>query len=274
MITRDVADCNSKLNFKPHKSWDISLPILCWQNYLLTHFEISNTNLDNQKAIDLSQKPANAFIQIFHSIYPQLTFVELARFYTLAKNENLVLNWHDFFKAYNYRFCESLVDSIDSIIKSPLYFQNWCQNKDISPRDIEILKCLNKSSNYDSLFTFFTTHQINKNFGVQSLEIAVELFLMETPIDKIVACYNPLSPENTLHELKRLRYPNDTNKLENSKKILNAIPQINGVESYVKRYGDRSGIEFKFFTETPDDFNKKMKSLIKWNELRNESPWI
>ena len=171
MITREAKNCNDHLDFKPLNRSTPFLPTYSWGAFILTNFE----NWQSSLIIDLKSEDRK-FSEVVFAIYPDLTICELARLYSPAKEMVVDCNWYDFFKNYKLRYCENLVSSFQQIIKTSSKFQSWCSEKQLSLRDLSILRSIQLNSSHNDILNKIVALSPSKSVGVQLIELAIESY--------------------------------------------------------------------------------------------------
>ncbi len=265
----EATKINSSLNFKPLNIWPANLPIYSWGPWQLTGFEDSHKN---SLVVDLKITGSDLKSAI-HSLYPKLSLPELARIYSFKGLISQHLNWIDFFEHYNLRFNENLSLVLEKLILCPMPFQIWCSKKDIFPKDIEILRSVEISTEQTWILNAIASSSASKSTAVQILEFSLELLGMGTSLTDLQSLFSG-SPETCLNEVKKIRFPMNHKILSENQKKLESLTTINGVEVKWKRKGDQSGLELRIFAENEVSLNKKIKSIEKWNDLHRNQIWM
>ena len=270
MISRLASECKKSYNFEPISKWSTHFPIYSWGDELLCGFNLESEN-ESLLALDLKSY-SNSFSHVFQFIYPHLTVAELARFYQLVAHKNLIDSWDSFFSFYHLRNSDNLRITLSSLVQTPLEFQRWCSEKQVQVREISVLRCTSDLSQLSEILKIFTKLNPSRGLGGQILELLVELFEMKTSQYELL---NALSRDSSscLEKLISLRHPHANLQQQNKKNQQNQYLKINGIEVQWKRYGDSSGIEFKFFTESKDEFYQRLNSLHKWHESSMDNLW-
>ncbi|MCB0355942.1 MAG: hypothetical protein KDD40_02985 [Bdellovibrionales bacterium] len=266
MITREYVDCNKSYDFKPLKDWPHSLPAYTWKEELLCAFNDSSQSL----AIDLSTTHLT-LAQVLKDLYPQLSFSELARLYhVLAKNTEM--DWTAFFSYYNLKYNENLSLTLVALINTPIPFQNWCSEKQLSTRDLSILRCVKDLPSIHFILDAIANLSPSKSMGSSILEMSIELSQMSYTLDEIIHLFSS-SADETLHQLRQLRFKNACQDSQRHNAQLQQLNKPQGLDIQWKRYGDRSNLEIKFFSENQKKKKKKVNSLKRWQDTYGDESW-
>lgn len=256
------------LDFAPRSPTPAIFPLFVWNNWALNHFSAPMTpSLIRQ---DVSAQPLESALQ---QIYPQLNFAELSRLYRRLKLAELSFSPETLFSFYNFRFDSRLEKILDVFEKLPLEFQNWCGDREVSPRDISPLTALPDPQVLNDFFTLVhESASFSRSQMAQALELLVELSLMKnswsvlTPADVT----KPNWPDFWLLTLKSLRFPVTTEKDQEQKDQWNTLPWSKDFSTKWTRSGDKSGLEVKFTLTSKSDLEKKLSALQRVHESWNE----
>lgn len=271
MITRYLGDCNKSYDFKPLVQWPSTLPFFCWDDELLCGFD---TKIKNELQIVINLKSSETqMADVLAFIYPQLTLPELARLYTKLKVIKEIKDWGHFFSLYKIRFCENLISTLDILVQTPISFQLWVSQKQIQARELSPLKCISNFVDIEPFLNKFLELNLTRSQGIQVLELLIELIEMKISKEVLHSLMNG-SPNSIHVKLMEMRYPLATEKQNNVQNKLDNIFKVTGVEALSRRYGDKSGVEVKFFSETNWDFQQRLNSLNKWYETNKDQDWI
>ena len=130
MDEKQLNDLIPSLNFEPHKPRPLGLAAYCWNEWQLTSWD-KNTGV----ALDLSS--THSFIEAMKVSYPALSFVELARIYTLWESLSefkiaTKIEWRSFFESYGVKFDELLCMALININSCSSDFQQWLELRQVS----------------------------------------------------------------------------------------------------------------------------------------------
>lgn len=271
MITRYLGDCNKSYDFKPLKEWPLKLPLFSWDSELLCGFNVKSTS-KNQNVINLKTGHTQ-LADLIAFIYPQLTLSELARLYSKLHTLFVIEDWDYFFSLYKLRFCDNLTSLLELLVQTPLSFQLWVSQKQVQTREINSLKCVSNIYDLTAFFHMFSELNPTRSQGIQILELFIELFEMKYPKNDLLELMKG-SPDLVQTKLQELRHPISTEKKNNLENRLKHVFKVNGVDAHSKRFGDKSGVEIKFFSESNKDFQIRLSSLNKWYENFKDQEWI
>lgn len=272
MLLTQVADCQKDLYFGPLQPWPEALPAMAWGSQLLTGFDRTQG-----PALDLSQGGASeaSFLKALVACYPSLTLPELARIYqswiVLDKTSELEgFSWHEFFAFYSFRDSEVFRQTLLGLAQMPDDFQNWVSEKSLGTKDLAILRSFKDVKDLEPAALWLITHKASKSTGVQILETAGELRLMDYDWEKILPD-EEITPEQWLVRLKSQRYPmNEARLLDKNKKLMQ-LPWPAHTQARWSRLGDETGLEIRFQVRSLSDFQKKLAGLEKMQEPLKDS---
>lgn len=238
----EISQCKI-INFKPLRPWPSHLPPICTGNELIAGF---------QSPLTVAVQPNATFEELLIDCYPTLSLSELARLYALKPN----LNWLDICQKYGLRFSSELESIFGILIKTPESFQNWASEKDLGAKDLSILKL-----SYDSNFLEkIVSLNCSKQIGCKILEWGIELS-GQFSWDRILEKSN--NTDTWYKDLFQLRYPNTSARDQDFHLRVGQTPWPRQVDAQWKRAGDKAGVEIRFTTVSPADFQQKSEALIK-----------
>ena len=265
---KELFTYSNDLNFHPHLSWPQNLPSFSWNNYLLCGFH-EKEKPASSRIIEIKNSQNN-LLEILPRIYPQLNLAELARlYYKLERHKDHLdisdlICWKSFFQHYHLHYCEKLKITLKTITQTPLQFQNWIDQKKVTPKDLSSLTSCFQWKNNPLFFNRFLAFNPSRQEGTQILELLLEFLEMNHSLHDL-----PTNHTNTsawLSSLKEKRYPlSSTKDAKNSHKVKQILwPSF--VSAQWKRQGDETGIEIKFFALSQKDFSKKIKNLERFTK--------
>lgn len=256
MILRDISQCSSKFNFHPLAPWPESLPAICWKEFLIAGFQHQGL------AVDQKNYP---LVDVFTSIYPQLSLSELARLYTLWEEQKKVNEWHLFWPKvcgyYGLRDKDHLRKLLSKLAQTPKSFQDWVSNKKISPGDLAILHSFEKLDSLNLFMEQIAVRSISRQRGLQILELLGELLLLgEESMHRLTATREE-SPESWESRLRGLRYPKTLCSDTSRSQSLSELPWPKFVKTRWVRRGDQAGVELRLEILSGRDLRQKLQSL-------------
>ena len=212
------------------------------------------------ECLDLSEKH---FVDLFQACHPELGLGEFSRFMIALEREwpDLFVEWREALCAvYGWRWSDRLYQMLCVVYLCPREFQNFIDEKKMSVRDLAPLLAVEDVRVVADLLRELPRMMISKFEATRALELFVELFLMGRPLNDLL----PSGDNGGLYvrRLEQWRKPNSSEQDEEWKKTVNAWPWPSQVQAEWQRFGDQSGIEIKFRTTSPDDFQKKLERLL------------
>lgn len=255
MIIKPISQCSKVLDFGPRKPWPEALPALAWKGHLVCGFG----RLDGEEAVDVSER---LFLEVWKACHPELALSELARLVMCIQNMNrefFVEIGEGLFSLYGLRLNDRLMQVLEVLVRTPREFQNWCDEKKMGARDLAPLLAVEDVHEIEPLLRELPRMVISKFEGARALEMFVELFLMNRPINDLL----PTSDNGGLYvrRLEGWRRPAASEHDEEWRRKVGQWPWPSQVQAEWQRFGDQSGIEIKIRTTSPDDFQKKLESL-------------
>ncbi|MCB0363825.1 MAG: hypothetical protein H6624_15935 [Bdellovibrionaceae bacterium] len=256
MKSRPLVQCKKNWDFTPLKLWPKRLPPYCWEEEVLTGFDQSEGN-----AVDLSE--GNSPLEVFQLCYPVLSLAELARLWSLVKNDP---RWghsiEALFRRYGYRWNDELEKTCHYLVTLPMSFQNWCSEKQLSPRDLAPVRALPQPKLENGLWECLAKSRLSKSQGVQALEWAVDLLLMDSRWSELAPMPGE-SDNQWLERLKALRFPH-TQSRDCEKQIqMSRLPWPSRTQGQWIRQGDKGLLDVRFHADSLEDFHNKLEGLAK-----------
>lgn len=251
-----VARCDRSLDFHPRRPWARVLPALAWKGLLLTGFERGEGPV-----LDLSDKCG--FLEAMKTAHPELCLSELGRLHKCLRTHHpeLAREFSEgLFAEYDLRWCERLEQTLDVLLQTPLGFQDWVDEKKVSPRELAPLLALTDVFAVTPFLRELPGANLSKSQAVQALEWVVELFLMGRPLNDLM----PTEP-GYLRRLEQWRKPLTGSSDETWREKVAAWPWPAQVQGQWQRFGDQSGLEIKIRTTSPQDLSKKLERLSSIN---------
>lgn len=230
---------------------------MSWSGQLLCGFERTDGSV-----VEMDAKDSNHFVDLWRAIYPELGLGEMARA-TFALQKVWPELWREwrqgFFTSYQMRNSDRLEQTLIRLLRTPLEFQNWVDDKKVSVRDFSPLLALPDVTELTPLFAALPKMVISRFEGVRSIELVTELYLMGRPLNDLL----PTSDNGSLfvRRLEKWRRPQAEGHDEEWQKTVEQWPWPAQVKAEWQRFGDQSGIEIKIRTTSPEDLQKKLERL-------------
>lgn len=262
-----MAQCDAGLQFSPRLEWPEGLPAVAVNSVIFAGFS-QEMVFNHSIPLNESEKIAS----LFRSLYFELSFVEAARLIEKAAAYSwlplsLILS------KFGWQPTDQFFKVAETLLKTPVGFQNWCSDKKVGPQD---LLPLISAGELELKFLYHDILQfgLSKSLGVKALELGIELILMghvaENLSSERLLTFVPKneSPgEAWVSALKHLRYPETFKRDQEQAKKMSSLPWPGSSQAKWTRQGDRAGIELKLFVTQPSDLKKYMQSLAKVQEM-------
>lgn len=203
--------------------------------------------------------PKTSFEEVLKSLYPSLTLVEWARLVNAVERAGLPLEKDVFSEKHNFRWGEDFSKVCDLILELDEKFLFWANEKQLSTRDLAPLRALASISSFQPYLLKMCEMNPSRSEGVQALEWMVDLFLMGHDLKALVE--NPKSFSNLLRSLRQKRFPLATQQEAGMADLVQKLPWPKKAQARVLRQGDLSGIEIKFFVQSPSDMKTQLDGL-------------
>lgn len=203
--------------------------------------------------------------------FSKLSFVDCARFCSkIASISNSPLDIPPIFELYGFRYNEQMQLVASAVLATPLEFQKWAAEKELGIRDLAPLNLLQQLgehaislSDAHDLLTQLAQLTPSKSEGVKTLEILIELMLMQKSLQELSPRTAPLKETFSLwsERLLKMRNPLSQNYDESQAKQVRALAWPAHVAARWVRVGDMGGIEVKFHATSLEEYRKFVDSL-------------
>ncbi|MCB0321280.1 MAG: hypothetical protein KDD60_10160, partial [Bdellovibrionales bacterium] len=262
---RPLLQCEKNWDFKPILPWSHCLPVLCWGKEQLTGFD--HLPSDGQMAIDTSHDHKSP-LPLMKACYPDLSLPELARLWNIVKdhpewNNNDPQFGNTLVSTYGYRWNHQLELIFKKLIQTPTPFQAWCSHKRVGPQDLAPLRAISEGQ-LEILSPFLSTlgqSPLSKSTGVLLLEWAVDLILLDMPLETIMP-----SVENDVQtwvtQLRCLRFPRTTTQENLSERKIRELPWPSRTQAQWLRQGDQTFLEIKLQPRSQKELQQKIDELV------------
>ncbi len=260
MTNPSVTQCGKSLDFQPHRTWPAALPAITWKGELVCGFERKSGI-----AVDVWENGHAALIDTLKACHPELGLAEIARLSArlekwLAPDALQELR-ENFFRAYGLKWNDRLGELLGCVRLAPREFQDWIDEKSVSPRDLAALLALGeREMEFQPFLAAMTEMRFSRSDGVRALELGAELFLMGRPLSDLLP--SSADPARYLARLEEWRRPRASAADGDLKSEISQWPWPSQVQAEWQRFGDQSGLEIKIRTTSPEDFGKKLERLI------------
>lgn len=261
---------------------DLKIPFLptpkAWTGLALNGQIICGFDLDPQSpVVEQVLATKQAVTQAYFEALPQLSFLQKL----ILISSDLFTDFFDVDLALEKisggrSFAE--LHGLGSLIQQlPTDFLFWVHEKNLHFFDLAVLLSLSTDPNsaetkkwdqqvakFGKILSSWSEVQYSKSQGVQILELLVELFLIHEKNENQVTVLKlqlQTSADQTLKNLKQLRYPETSLKDAESKSVPLPWPGI--VQAQGQRQGDRWGYRLNFFVSNPYELTKTVDQLQK-----------
>ncbi|MFN7729147.1 MAG: hypothetical protein ACK5P7_08330 [Bdellovibrio sp.] len=263
-----ISQCDKRLQFACSQHWPEGLPAVAVNGLVLAGF--GQTLVFNHQ---IEPEDQTAIGQLVTSLYPQMSFMEAARFWQKA-HEISWLPLTDILSRWNVRLNEAWIHSAQIALALPVGFQAWMIEKKFGAQDMMILGTAQAPKNnvkLEPLLHAILATKASRTQGAQILETGVELALMGMTMNVLIAQEGE-SADTWADRLKLLRYPQTSKKDSESEARLQNLPWPGHSQARWVRQGDKAGLELKIFVSNPSDLKKSVTSLQKLQDLLEENP--
>ncbi len=247
------SQCDKSLASSLKTFWPKQVPGVSINGLVLIGFE-QELFFDHQSSTQDIELAAQEISELYQSLYPQPTFVELA---ILAKKrkpwfpfERICSDFH-----FNWTPTEQALSEI--LVSAPQTFQNWCFERKVFQGDLKPLLLLKDPQIFFSAFSDFS---FSKSDGCQVIELSVDLILRD---EKFLVHLKSLfeKPSDLLPALRKLKNPLSAKQDEIWDQKLSLIPNSSLQKIRWLRQGDQKGLEIRFFVSHPKDLSKHRQAL-------------
>lgn len=228
------------------------MPSLQWREWILAG--------DSSTVFDVSNCELGAALKL---AYPQLGLNALAHVISMIPEqaENVC-------QTYDLRINERLSRVFELILLTPASFQKWVDEKKIAPRDLFPLLAVKDLRGAEPILLQLARSTLSKTQGAQALEWAIELFLMERPLDEILS-----NEKNWWSSLRKMRRPRESEQDEKRDRFLKQTPWPSRANGQWLSHTDSPALELKLQARSPrelDQMLEKLKTVVDtWRDLES-----
>jgi hypothetical protein len=241
------------LDFNPRKPWPATLPALAWAGVPFT-----GGDSDDSEAVEMSER-VDDFAEALVTAYPILGLGELSRLFKAVEAHPsralLDIDWQDLFGRYGYRDGEVLRQTLNLLAEAPRAFADWVDEKGLGMKDLAPLRSPAPAEFVRELSQYIAASSPAKNVGVQIIEWAVDLRLLDQDIDFTLAA------EELHTQLRNKRFARRTQARVALAAKIKSLPWPKEVQATVVEKGDRLGFEVRIFSENAEDFARKAEQV-------------
>lgn len=260
MDNEQLSQCKNfeaqSLHFFPQKNPPAGFPAVAFHKKLISGF--TQTPVHPVFSWDSSSaESAGGWIEIFYSLYPELTLPELARIQNLAAYK-AYFPFENLLQKYHYKPSENLHRVLQRILELPMDLQNYLSDKKWSTLDCLIFLTL-PSPQLAALLRFIQLQNFSRSQGVQALEWLVEM-QMSAAVDFNLTNFESEQAEASFQKIQKARFPQTVSRDLDREQNL-SLPWPSAIKPQFLRRGDRSGFEFKLFVSNPIELKKYLAGL-------------
>ena len=262
-----VSQCTRCLDFRPRAKWPSVLPSIAWNEILVAGFKRASLGRPETAVCLFIASEEFSLEEPMSSLYPNLSFLELARVADQLKKVKLEINWPDFCSRLGYH-ARSDWPSLFQVMKAaPNELLEWWQSHDVSPRDLAPLNALpvDLRDRYFQLAKKAVALAPSKSDGVQILEWLVDILLADFKCSFTAPFDSELLGVSTFAEFRtktrRLRFQQTATGDELRANNIAKLPWSAKTKAAWIRQGDRDGVEIKIFSHSANDLMKQIAVL-------------
>lgn len=244
---------------------------MAFKNQVVAGFSILTAETE---VLSWSASPASTphfWLELFVSLYPNLTLPELARI--KAQPWQHFFEFNSLLEKYHYRTSANLLRLLDLLAQLPSELQDYLSEKKYAPKELSII-ALVPFELAEKTLAFIKMQNFSKSQGAQALEWLLEI-QMQAANDSLAGLseYQAATADLSLEKIHRSRYPltqirDEQKEKDLRQKLERAWPQ--SLQAQFLRKGDRSGFELKLFVSNPVELKKYILNLEKvaaeWKE--------
>ena len=162
---------------------------------------------------------------------------------------------------------DNLTSIFEILLNAPQGFQNWVNEKQIGPRELSPLRAVIKDRSQihqnlhflNELYSRLTKFQPSRSIGVQALEWAIEIYMMqEDP-------FQDLSFDQSFDQwhswLKEKRFSRRYQTKEYLEKQLKTVSWPRGSKVSIFEAGDKMGLEVRLQAADASELTQKAQTL-------------
>ena len=148
---------------------------------------------------------------------------------------------------------------ISLIFKKFPPFHQWVKDKKLNTKELTILEEFKKDSPIKSLLLWIANHKVTHSEGLQILDYAGELILMNENLDSLFQKQTKASA--LIEQLKKLRNPKSSARSAKKSQIVKHLPWNPSIKAKWLRQNDKEGIFISFPIFSLKDFKQKIQNL-------------
>jgi hypothetical protein len=236
-----ASQCKIDLDFMPLNHWPQSLPAVAVNGWILAGFsqDLVFNHILNESAMD-------CLPELFHSLHPRLSLMELARLWTkLSSPEVSWFPWKSLAKKYDLYSNVDFEKWANILLKQPIGFQSWSAEKRVSLEDLKRLPSLGSKALQFKIVDL----GLNKHDGLEVLQICHDLQLKGHSVKELLIPDLEVSASDWLIHLRVLHNPQLAQL---------TWPQLSQIR-WVQHQGS-TGLELKLFVTEPTGLKKHATS--------------
>ncbi len=238
------------LPFKPRQSC-FSKARVEWKGIVLN-------NLDNpdQPIIDLSDQDIH---ELLVDLFGPLSFIELAELKKACLEQQLLgpeqLHWPRLLELNDFIGSDRHIEILETLSLMPSSFHQWAFDRKLAPQELMPLNSLAPTLLTSCYWDNFLSLSPTRSEGRLLIDLIVDLSLIKNALPEQTLASHPA---DWLKELGRIRYPQQTQRDQNSS-VPSAWPQFAKVQTV--RQGDRRVHKMQIDFYDAEDLQKKLERL-------------
>jgi len=209
--------------------------------------------------------------ELLKSIYPELSLTELALLFKKAGDLFSEVTKTDVLKTYGLKANQDLNSVLEILPRTPNEFQDFVHHKKLAARELSPLRAVFNLAEIKDLLISIALSTLSKSQAVSLLEMAIELYLVDRSLTKLLKNDNE-SSHTWLARISALRMPLTKKSDQDFALKTSALNWPSHVKAEWIRSGDQSGLQISLFATSQADFKKKLLGINKINDELTMTP--
>ena len=145
------------------------------------------------------------------------------------------------------------------IFKSFPLFHKWVKEKKLNTKELTILEEFENLSKIKPLLQWIETYKVTHSEGIQILEYAGELLLMNQDLNSLFQKQKKASL--LIEQLKKLRHPESSSRDEEKSQMATNLNWSPSIKAKWVRKNDKGGLSVSFHSFSLRDLKQKIQNL-------------
>ena len=259
-----ISQCDTQLKFESSLHWPEGLPAVAVNTLVLAGF--GQTLVFNHQ-IPIEDRAG--LVHLVTSLYPNLSFVEAARFWRQAR----LVSWlplEEILSRWSIRLDEDWIRGAQRALSLPKGFQQWLVDKKISAAELQILDSA-FALRLEPLLHSILLSQATRSQGLLALQLGIELALRDHQLEDL-ALQTEEPAALWLERLGNLHDPHRAKRDADGAARVQNLSWPGQSQARWVRQGEKTGLELRLFVADPSDLKKSVTSLQKIQDLLEENP--